>query len=254
MLSIFVCEDNHVHMKRISNCIHKFIVSQTINAKLVYISHSPLDMLKFVEQKKIAGLFFLDIDLNSEIDGIDLAESLRKIDPRCFIVFTTADGESQNLTIKRKVEMMDYIVKDVAGFEQNVCDCIKVAYDRAMHAHPTPLQNKFVIKLQKDNTLVVKLSDIYFFKTDKPHFLAIAYADRDMLRTRLFRGKIISILEKLDERFFRCARDYVVNVDKIVEIDNDNLQLILDDDSRVEIVGNNIKTIQHLMRLRISNK
>lgn len=247
MLSVFICEDNPVHMDRIIKCVQNFVVSENTNAELTYTTNSPTDLLDNIQNMNVAGLFFLDIDLNCETNGIDLAEAIRKIDPRCFIVFTTSDDTSQALTIKRKVEVMDYIVKDATDFEQNIYDCIKLAYDRAMHELPTPLQSKFIIKLHKDNTIAVKLSNIYFFRTDKPHFLVVAYSDREMLRTRIFRGKIVAILEKLDDRFFRCARDYVVNVDKIAEIDKDNFQLILDNGSRVEIVGNNIKAVQELI-------
>jgi len=92
--------------------------------------------------------------------------------------------------------------------------------------------------------------NIYFFRTDEPHFLIIAYADRERLCTRVFRGSLVAVLEKLDERFFRCARDFVVNVDKIAKIDKSNYHLILDDGSSVEIASNHIKTVEALISFR----
>ena len=45
---------------------------------------------KILEQAKKSentGVFFLDICLQSEMTGLILAQELRKIQPRCFIIF-----------------------------------------------------------------------------------------------------------------------------------------------------------------------
>ena len=61
--------------------------------------------------RKHRGIF-LDICLQSEMTGLILAQELRKIQPRCFIIFITSHSEMSILTFQYKVEALDFIIKD----------------------------------------------------------------------------------------------------------------------------------------------
>ena len=69
-------------------------------------------MLNGVKEEKDTGIFFLDVDLNHEMNGIALASKIREYQPRCFIIFVTTHSEMSFMTFSYKVEAMDYVIKD----------------------------------------------------------------------------------------------------------------------------------------------
>ena len=112
MLKIFLCEDNSTQRTKISTLINNIIENENFDMKLIISTESPQDILDYVSTNKTTGLYFLDVDLNSNINGIELAQIIRKYDPKVFIVFITTHEEMNYLTFKYKVEAMDYIIKN----------------------------------------------------------------------------------------------------------------------------------------------
>lgn len=71
------------------------------------------------------GAFFLDICLQSEMTGLILAQELRKIQPRCFIIFITSHSEMSILTFQYKVEALDFIIKDSSeNIRKRIHECL----------------------------------------------------------------------------------------------------------------------------------
>lgn len=46
------------------------------------------------------------------MNGFELAQEIRKFDPRGFIIFITTHAELSYMTFTYKVEALDYIIKD----------------------------------------------------------------------------------------------------------------------------------------------
>ena len=57
--------------------------------EIILSTSNPYELLDTIENKDYTGIYFLDIDLNSNINGIDLAKKIRCYDPRGFIIFVT---------------------------------------------------------------------------------------------------------------------------------------------------------------------
>ena len=95
-------------------------------------SPNPMEILnKAKENDKDISLYFFDVDLNSNINGIDLASKIREFDQRGFIVFITTHGEMSYLTFTYKVEAMDYIIKDdYSNMAERIKECILEAKKR----------------------------------------------------------------------------------------------------------------------------
>ena len=91
---------------------------------------SPYDILDYVSENEVTGLYFLDLDLGCDINGIELAKTIRARDSRGFIMFVTADAESHVLTFQYMVEAMHYIVKGDDAFGDCICECLTNAQVR----------------------------------------------------------------------------------------------------------------------------
>ena len=112
MIHIYLCEDDKRQLARWISIIEKYLLMNSTESLLYCTSSTPEDLLKVRSHSNITGLYFLDIDLRAEKNGIELAEEIRKYDPRGYIVFVTTHSEMAYLTFQYKVEAMDFIIKD----------------------------------------------------------------------------------------------------------------------------------------------
>ncbi|MCL1988584.1 MAG: LytTR family DNA-binding domain-containing protein [Firmicutes bacterium] len=251
MLKIFICEDNTEHLHNIQKHIDNYILIEDLDMEIAYVGTSPQQLLQYFDDcerksEKVTGLYFLDIDLNCDIDGISLADKIRQHDPRGFIVFVTADAKSHLLTFEYKIEAMDYIVKGEDNFNVRIRECVKNAHSRYNSKIINALQTNFVFELSKGHTISIDTANILYFETsqDKPHNLNIYTKETK----HQFRGSLKVIAKKLDKNFFRCHRSYIVNIKKITMFDSIVHQITLENGAVLDVSDKYIKELKNLMR------
>ncbi|MBA5760556.1 response regulator, partial [Escherichia coli] len=65
----------------------------------------PFELVSRMPRHQGMGLYFLDIDLGQpDMNGFELAQEIRKFDPRGFIIFITTHAELSYMTFTYKVE------------------------------------------------------------------------------------------------------------------------------------------------------
>lgn len=218
MLKIFVCEDNDKQRQRITEIIENIVMIEELDMNIAVSTQKPNDILDFIKENDVSGLYFLDVDLKDKINGLNLAEQIRKYDPRGFIVFITTHAEMSYLTFLYKVEAMDYIIKDnYNNIRERVHQCILNANEKYT-AKTTDLQKVFSIKCE-DKIVNIEYNKILFFETsDVIHKVIVHATDRQIE----FYAKMKEIEEKLDDRFYRCHKSFIVNKENIKELDIKN--------------------------------
>jgi len=232
MLKVFICDDQPKHLAFIKKQVENYILMNTFAMEMVCAETSPDPILKYLEENPgNAGLYFLDVHLNCDINGINLAAAIRKHDPRGFIVFITSDVKSHKLTFKHKVEAMDYIVKDDLEIKERIAECMNNAVEK-LTAKASTLQDNFVFKisedvkkpggrsgLAKDSTVSIDKSKILCFMTDPDikHTVIVYTTDG----RKQFAGSLKHVEAKLggDKRFYRCQNNLIVNLDKVTALD-----------------------------------
>jgi len=265
MLKIFICDDEPKHLAIIKKQVENYIVMSTFAMEIVCAETNPTPILKYLaEGSGDAGLYFLDLHLNCDINGIELAEAIRKHDPRGFIVFITSDAASFKLTFKYKVEAMDYIVKGDPYIKERLVECLDNAVEK-LTAKATTLQDNFVFKisedvkkfgsnssLAKDSTVSIDKNKILCFITepDIKHTVIVYTTDG----RKQFAGSLKHVEAKLngDERFYRCQNNLVVNLDKVAALDPIQCVLTLADNFEVDIAARKVKKLTERINSHMS--
>lgn len=218
MLNVIICEDNENQRKRITKFIEDSIMIENLDMKIALSTENPMEIIEYLNKNEISGLYFLDVDLQSDINGIKLAEVVREHDPRGFIVFVTTHAEMSYLTFLYKVEAMDYIIKDnIEIIKDRIHQCILNAHKK-YSSKTTEMQKKFTLKTE-DKVINIEYNKILFFETSNIiHKIIIHAVDRQIE----FYSKMKDIEKRLDNRFYRCHRSFLVNKENIKEIDTNN--------------------------------
>jgi len=218
MLQVFICEDNNEQRENLEQVIENYLLKEkkNVDIKLVLSTGYPTDVIDYLEKhSNTRGIYFLDIDLQHEINGIELAAKIRKIDLWGTIVFITTHGELAHLTFEHKVEALDYIVKDQSELiESKIVECLQTGYTRYLDkAHSR--RELYSVK-SGEQIWNIPVDEILYFETDLTtrHRIVLQTIDSRIS----FRGYISSIAKE-SPSFYHCHKSIVVNVNNIKNID-----------------------------------
>lgn len=227
MLKIYICEDSQKQLDMITKAVEKAILDEELDMKVETSTSDPFEILHIVEQSNGPGIYFLDVELNAKIDGIELASKIRNYDPRGFIVFVTTHPELSYLTFKYKVEALDYIIKsENEDLSENIRKCILNANKKFISTKRDG--KKFFYAKCGQKVLHIPFEEIIYFETSPtPHKVLI-----HTLKRRIeFYGHIGEIIRELDERFYKCHKSYIINKDHISMVDKKNREIFLNGDN-----------------------
>lgn len=224
MLEVVICEDNSSHRKKIKEIIENTILRENIILKVSLSTKDPEDVIDYVKKNKITGIYFLDVDLKNNMNGIMLGEKIREIDPFGFIIFVTTHMEMSYLAFKYKVEAMDYVIKEDSDFKDRVISCLLKSY----HSYYKTENKSDCISINSGARMIsVKLCDILFVETIPVSHKIRIHEENSQIE---FYGNLKDIEKKLTSNFYRCHKSYIVNVDKIKEIDKKGKKIIMEDE------------------------
>lgn len=217
MLKIFICEDNNEYRKEVEKIIENILIIENYDIEIKKIYRESNEILNSIDRVNETGIYFLDIDLGTDINGIELASKIREIDPTGFIVFITTHGEMSWLTFKYKVEAMDYIIKEeVENLNEKLHECIKEAIKRY---EINKDENKIFVAKSRDKVIRVQYEEIMFFETSQTiHKVKLHSVNRQVE----FYAKMKDLEKEVGDKFVRCHNSYLINKDKIKEIDIKN--------------------------------
>ncbi|WP_373899437.1 LytR/AlgR family response regulator transcription factor [Haloimpatiens sp. FM7315] len=221
MLEVFICDDNAVFRGKLKQLLENTILREKLDLKITISTKDPEEILDYVKANNVTGIYFLDVDLKNEMNGIKLGEKIREIDSRGYIIFTTTHLEMSYLAFKYKVEAMDYVIKDDDDFKTRVNSCII----KAFNTYYKEGHNKDYISINTDTRIInLRFNDILFIETTgTAHKIRIHEENRQV---ELY-GNLKDIQKKLTPNFYRCHKCYIVNKDKIEEIDKKKNKIIM---------------------------
>lgn len=149
---------------------------------------------------------FLDIYMNGK-NGIETARELRKLDPSCLLVFTTASAD--HALEGFQVRAMHYLVKPYT--EETITALINELLSRI----PKP-DRHMEIKVDGSSLCLHYQSIVY-----AEHFAHLIYIHTTAQRTLTTRMPFKTFIAPLidDPRFFVCGRGSIVNLEHAIDFE-----------------------------------
>lgn len=224
-MNIFICEDNKEQRKKLEKTIKKILIKKNISGKIQLSTNSAYEILDYVNESRDKGVYFLDIDIGQDINGIELASKINKIDKNAIIVIITSYPNMSHLIFKYHIRAIDYIVKDdMVSIYKKIEECLMFIDENLKK----PIDNEYIIIENNQCLEKVKYDDIIFFETTKKRTIAL-HTNNSYIE---FRGTLKEIEEKLDKRFSRCHRSFIVNKDKVIRLDKKQKILFMENGSK----------------------
>ncbi len=214
MLSIAILDDNINLLEVYQQLIPSWFSKHNIKGRIVVATTNYKEFIRTIRAQSI-NVCIIDINLNSEVNGIYIAKCLRKEKIKAEIIFCTG--------------MLEYIHQ---AFDVNAYHFITKPIGRNLERCLVKLNNE-IEERQNDNSIVPLKSGFRIFYVP---ISSISHICREGTKSIIYTGtRIIEVYDSLeslvlqikDVRFIRCHRSVVINKDYLDYIDKKNKNLVL---------------------------
>lgn len=223
----------------------KFFISNHKSIQLEKEFDNPVDALKYLQENKV-DVVFLDINM-PELDGMNLGKILIKMDKDLKIIFITAykDYAAEAFEIKA----FDYLLKPYSDKRINeVLDNLTNSKNDESIKNINQI-NKITV-FSDEKIFIISLDSIYYIEASEKETLV--YTKDEVYSSKMKISKLEEFLPK--NKFYRTHRSYIVNLDKITEIEpwfNGTYVLKVKDlKFKIPVSRNNIKEFKELLIIK----
>jgi two-component system, LytTR family, response regulator AgrA len=213
MLYFTILDDDATHNlntnKRLKLIFRKYEIDATIALNTTKTS----EVIEYCTNNNSRNnVYLLDVDVNSKLNGIEVATIIREQDAKAYIVFVSAHPEYVMSSLKTKI--FDYLIKPVSV--ETLAKCIN-SINKDFNKVNSNISPQLSIK-SGFNVYNLNFNEITFLEKNG-HHIVIHTVSGEIESTE----SLESIECKLDEKqFFRSHKSCIVNVSYISRIDNSN--------------------------------
>jgi DNA-binding LytR/AlgR family response regulator len=219
MLIIAICDDLELDRKHLVTLIQDYCTVLSYDVRIMTFT-SGEDLVIYYENENIGfDVIFLDIYMGGE-NGIKTAEKVREFDSQCKIIFTTTSTD--HALDSFKVFPFNYLIKPITK------EVFNMVLEKALHNIDKEKQKSITVKTEHQVKNIL-YKDIKFIESVSRKILIHAtqgdvstYSKLDEVETKIN-----------DERFLRCHKSYLVNMDYIKSAED--YSFILTDNTEVPI-------------------
>lgn len=230
MIPIYLCEDDSAQLNIWKEIIKKAILISEWDMEIKATASNPTELMQKISKLKPENaIYFLDIDLKSDINGIELGAEIRKYDPRAYIIFITTHDEMAMHTIRYKVEPLGFIIKDSDSFSQQIVECLQNVYNKYQIPNH-PVNDVLSIQIER-KVFIIPFDDIYYIEPSTQSHKICLHKANEVLD---FTSSLTDIKQKLDDRFMQCHKAYIVNCNHIRRVDKNNYTVHFDNDAQCQ--------------------
>lgn len=165
-INIAICEDKQIILNSMRTSIEKVIKQNSIDGRVSLVTNNPKSILEYAK-KYVQGInvYFLDINLGTCMNGLELAKQIRGHDPNCYITFVTGHPELCMTVFKYHIEAFEYLIKPVTY--QALEECVIAISKHYTKSLSLQKQNKnALIKIRSGNCdYNLELEDILYVES-----------------------------------------------------------------------------------------
>ncbi len=209
MLNFALCDDNLNILNKISKMLESIFINNSLDGKVVFTATDAESILTYSSENNV-DVYILDIDLKSNISGLDLAAKLREHNKNAYLIFTTAHLEYIMLAYKFKT--FDYLAKPIT------IERLEETILRLFDDIKCDSKNNYISIGTSSN--IINENDLYCIKKQG---MKLIYCTRE--RSYETYSSFNKIETCLPENFVRCHKSYIANINKISNI-NKNTNII----------------------------
>ena len=198
MIKFAICDDEPVMAQEIADQLSEYMNEEHITS---YCVNSFSDGRSLLESGCDFDVIFLDIQMEQP-NGLETAKILRQHKNHCLLIFVTVLKECVFEAFE--VEAFDYLVKplDSGHFKRTMDRMIKSIRRR---------ETKSIVVRRGTSCDVILLAEIVYCEVQGRKI----YIHQSKGKITDYYDKLDDLAQRIDGRFFRCHRSYLVNIEYV---------------------------------------
>lgn len=218
MLNFVICDDNLKIVNKLNEMLDNIFIKNNYEASVTFTTDSADKISEYVKFNK-TDVVLLDINLKSNKTGLEIAEEIRNQNKDIYIIFLT--GHLEFALVAYKYKTFDYIPKPIT--QDRLEDTINRLFND-IYSKP-----KKYIRLDNKNT-VIDEAEVNYIKRD-----GMKLVFNTNSRNYEIYSSFNKVQDKLPENFVRCHKSYIVNVDKISNVEPIRNRVFFNDNNFCDI-------------------
>ena len=207
-LKIAVCDDLKAEQLQLASYIRSYCAEHALEAGIKLFSSG--EELLDTFSPGMFHILFLDIYMN-ELDGIQTARNIRKIDQTCAIIFATTSEEHG--LVSYEVQASDYLLKPIQA--EDVASAMDWCVEQISNTY------RMLNVVCENGTVSLPLRDIHYIEIQGHN--AMLYTDDRTLVTRRGLDDLEKEIDNPD--FLRCHRSFLVNMNHVQWLERNEFRL-----------------------------
>ena len=203
MINFVLCDDNIMVLSKLKEMLNSIFLKYDFDATVKLATNSTKELIKFVNSNRI-DVLFMDIDLNTKENGIEIAKLIRKSNKSLYLIFVTAHFEyiissfecktfdfiQKHFTYARLERTILRIFDDIDGFNSRFID---------INNSGQIINRDSIDFIEKDGMKAI-------YKTINESFESYCSFNQ--------------IEPTLPQNFVRCHKSFIVNINNIHPVDS----------------------------------
>ncbi|MGL4641730.1 MAG: LytR/AlgR family response regulator transcription factor [Cetobacterium sp.] len=224
----------------------KFFINSNTNFQIEKEFENPIDALKYIEANEV-DVVFLDINM-PELDGMTLGKIIHRVNKNIKLVFISA---YKDFAVEAfEIKAFDYILKPysedrIITLLENIVEKIK-----KIDSAPKDYNIKKITVNSDSKMLVVSTDNILYIEADEKE--TNIFMKEIMYTSKLKISQLENILS--EELFFRCHRSYIVNIDKIIEVEpwfnGTYILKVSNSNFKIPVSRNKVKELKEILTIK----
>ncbi len=232
-MDFVLIDDVKTHRKILSDQLNKLCDSLNIPCNIALMTDDWHEIVRFAEHARPNTVYFLDIELEGEMDGIDICRKIHEKQPKSYVVYASA---YQKYALECcKSHAFDFLLKPWT--DEQLLDCLK-AILRDIEFEETG--SKLVIELGT-RTIRLNQEDILYFSKERTVVTAICLSGHSFT----WRESFLSLMPRLKEgMFFQCYKSYIINLKMVRECRWSEDAIVLENGEKIPVARRRIATLR----------
>ena len=227
-MKFIVVEDERDAQEKIKKLLRKISVQTQIDLEIEYFKNYDEKLQKEIDNTLYPKIYIMDIELDGEVSGMEVAEKIRDNDWDSEIIFVTTHDKFFDKVHRQILEVFDFIEK-FQDMENRLEKDIKLILSKKA--------DKKLLKIKGNHADVeIYMRNILYILRDKEERKSIIYTDTDDVTFNVS-NSLVDLLEKLDSRFVQTHKSCIANKTRMIERNYAKGYFILNNGKQVDYLS-----------------
>lgn len=226
MIKIVIVEDDKNQQEKVKNVVDKIKFKTNEEIQTEFFTGYTKKLQNIIDDNTIHKIFIMDIELENNASGIQIAKKIREDDWDGAIIFITSHDKMFETVYRSIYQVFDFIEKyhDMSKrLESDLNLILKKNFD-----------NKMFIYSNRLFDLKIYYRSILYIYREKDERKLVIVTDTNVFKIGLTLNEMLKLL---DNRFKQCHRSCIVNVERVHKFNWNNGTFLLDNKEEIALLS-----------------